>query len=121
MEIQDLEKKLLIYINEDIQVKEKKLAKIETSIPLFEEKTLTEEKLISLQEQLEKTKQTYNEQLEKQAELVKTKVVFTTNISKESENILLITLPISHGFLINQVIHILCSVMSGEKPVKVKV
>ncbi|MFW3587069.1 AAA family ATPase [Vagococcus fluvialis] len=70
---------------EAIQIKEKKLDKIETSIPLFEEKTLTEEKLISLQEQLEKTKQTYNEQLEKQAELVKTKVVFTTNISKESE------------------------------------
>ncbi|MFW3652308.1 AAA family ATPase [Vagococcus fluvialis] len=70
---------------EAIQIKEKKLDKIETSIPLFEEKTLTEEKLISLQEQLEKTKQTYNEQLEKQAELVKTKVVLTTNISKESE------------------------------------
>lgn len=72
---------------EAIQIKEKKLDKIETSIPLFEEKTLTEEKLISLQEQLEKTKQTYNEQLEKQAELVKTKVVLTTNISKEPENL----------------------------------
>lgn len=70
---------------EAIQIKEKKLDKIETSIPLFEEKTLTEEKLISLQEQLEKIKQTYNEQLEKQAELVKTKIVLTTNISKESE------------------------------------
>ncbi|MEQ7219502.1 AAA family ATPase [Vagococcus fluvialis] len=70
---------------EAIQIKEKKLDKIETSIPLFEEKTLTEEKLISLQEQLEKTKQTYSEQLEKQAELVKTKIVLTTNISKESE------------------------------------
>ncbi|WP_270313123.1 AAA family ATPase [Vagococcus fluvialis] len=70
---------------EAIQIKEKKLDKIETSIPLFEERTLTEEKLISLQEKLEKTKKTYNEQLEKQAELVKTKVVLTTNISKESE------------------------------------
>ncbi|MBO0442553.1 AAA family ATPase [Vagococcus fluvialis] len=70
---------------EAIQIKEKKLDKIETSIPLFEERTLTEEKLISLQEKLEKTKKTYNEQLEKQAELVKTKVVLTTKISKESE------------------------------------
>ena len=83
----DLEKTLtkLQSDKEAIQIKEKKLDKIETSIPLFEEKTLTEEKLISLQEQLEKTKQTYNEQLEKQAELVKIKVVLTTNISKESE------------------------------------
>lgn len=39
---------------EVIQIKEKKLTKIETSIPLFEEKKLTEEKLVSLQEQLEK-------------------------------------------------------------------
>lgn len=70
---------------EAIQIKEKKLDKIEMSIPLFEEKKATDEQLINLKQQLEKIKQAYDEQLNKQTELVNTKLSISISIAKEPD------------------------------------